>query len=115
MKSSTDVFLPMPDPSVKNSDQNCQFMVLKRHPRNSIFWSALNHLIRSELKVFKQSDLQQIGSIFLVHLHFPCAGTFPGAGTLGCMWSSGDRGSRGQKNQLQASFKEGQAISGLKG
>ena len=76
MKSSTDVFLPMPDPSVKNSDQNCQFMVLKRHPRNSIFWSALNHLIRSELKVFKQSDLQQIGSIFLVHLHFPCAGTF---------------------------------------
>ena len=76
MKSSTDVFLPMPDPSVKNSEQNCQFMVLKRHPRNSIFWSALNHLIRSELKVFKQSDLQQIGSIFLVHLHFPCAGTF---------------------------------------
>ena len=82
MKSSTDVFLPMPDPSVKNSEQNCQFMVLKRHPRNSIFWSALNHLIRSELKVFKQSDLQQIGSIFLVHLHFPCAGTFPGAGTF---------------------------------
>ena len=91
---------------------------------NSWFWKDTPEIAYSgplkiisyvELKVFKQSDLQQIGSIFLVHLHFPCAGTFPGAGTLGCMWSSGDRGSRGQKNQLQASFKEGPAISGLKG